>query len=100
MIASQKVLSDSYFLGDNHRYYPEISKGIYKGFVPKVALEKYPMIRKSWNDKVDKLKRTLMEDSKIEHDINFRIYRSWEDLEDYHVQGIRALKKKVEGEAK
>lgn len=77
------------------RYYNEISSGIFQGFISKNALEDIPSIRKLWNDRVRITKKELKEKARFQHPINFRIYRSWEDLEEYHIKGINKLKKTV-----
>lgn len=77
------------------RYYTDISSGVFNGFICKKALEEIPSIRIVWNEKVRRLKIELQQEVSIEHPINFRIYRSWEDLEAYHTRGIGKLKKKI-----
>ncbi|MBW0257409.1 MULTISPECIES: hypothetical protein [Bacillus] len=76
-------------------YYKEISSGIFNGFISKNTLENIPSIRKVWNERIRATKRELKEKAKFRHPINFRIYRSWEDLEEYHVKGINKLKKAI-----
>lgn len=75
------------------RCYADISSGVFNGFICKKALEEIPSIRIVWNEKVRRLKIELQQEISIEHPINFRIYRSWEDLETYHTRGIGKLKK-------
>ncbi|EOP80107.1 hypothetical protein [Bacillus cereus] len=77
------------------RYYNEISSGIFSGFISKNTLEDIPSIRKVWNDKIRETRKELQEKANFRHPINFRIYRSWEDLEEYHIKGINKLKKVI-----
>ncbi|XKK27629.1 hypothetical protein HFP64_14640 [Bacillus sp. AC79A.1] len=70
------------------RYYNEISSGIFSGFISKNTLEDIPSIRKVWNDKIRETRKELQEKANFRHPINFRIYRSWEDLEEYHIKGL------------
>lgn len=98
-IISDKYFSECWDLARHEtsarytRYYADISSGIFNGFICKKALEEIPSIRMAWNEKVRELKRELQQEVSIEHPINFRIYRSWEDLEAYHIRGIGKLKK-------
>ncbi|MGE6259778.1 hypothetical protein ACQKCU_18175 [Heyndrickxia sporothermodurans] len=77
------------------RYYNEISSGIFNGYISKNTLEDIPTIRRVWNDRIRATKKELKERAKFQHPINFRIYRSWEDLEEYHIKGINKLKKVI-----
>lgn len=80
------------------RHYSEIASGVYNGFISKNAIDTIPEIRKVWRERIGITKRELQENTCIQHPVNFRIYRSWEDLEFYHLQGFAKLKKKFRGE--
>ncbi|GAB6107930.1 hypothetical protein [Fusibacter bizertensis] len=75
------------------KYYSEIAEGIFNGFISKNTVDDVPEIRKIWNDKIGLTRRELQEETCIQHPINFRIYRSWEDLENYHKKGFKKIKK-------
>lgn len=101
------IISDRYFnecwelirgeIKSRHsRYYNEIASGIFSGFISKNALDEIPSVRREWNNKVSVTKKSLKEKINLEHPINFRIYRSWEDLEYYHVKGVKKLRKVME----
>ncbi len=74
-------------------YYNDISSGVFNGFISKMTLEEIPEVRKNFNERIRTTKKTLMQRANFQHPINFRIYRSWEDLEHYHIRGLRKLKK-------
>lgn len=48
-----------------------------------------------WNEQIDKANKEIQKKLSIYHPVNYRIYRSWEDLELYHINGLRKLKKTV-----
>ncbi len=97
------IVSEKYFLEfwsyarkqeriQYQKNYNDIASGIYKGFIAGKAIENVPEIRKFWDEKVGNVKKVLVEETKICHPVNFRFYRTWEDLEDYHCKGIMKLK--------
>lgn len=49
-------------------------------------------VRREWSEKVSESNKKLQGNLSILHPISYRIYRSWEDMEDYQMRGIRELK--------
>ena len=76
--------------------YQSITSNIFRGFVSL----KYPDHRSSffreWNGMVEPCKRDLQTSFSISHDINYRIYQSWESVENYHCNGLLKLKDLIE----
>ena len=87
-------LSQKYHL----KNYNRITSDIFRRFVS----IKEPDLRngffKSWSKKMDPCKKDLQIIFNIPHDINYRIYESWEDVERYHLNGLSAIKEKLENE--
>ena len=72
--------------------YTSIASSIFRGFINEKDFSSIDFARQFWNNKIADLNRCINEDVNIYHTINYRIYRSWEDLEDYHIKGINTLK--------
>lgn len=49
-------------------------------------------LRKGWEEKISKCNILLQGELSIIHPISYRIYRNWEDLEDYQLDGIMKTK--------
>ena len=78
--------------------YNKVSRSVYNGYVPFAALQEVKEIRKDFNDSKRRANIRLQKEIGIRHSVNFRVYRSWRDLEDYHVVGIEQIKRKVRNE--
>lgn len=48
--------------------------------------------RKQWQEISKKASKNLQQNLYFKHEINYRIYRSWEDFEEYNLQSISNLK--------
>ena len=45
------------------------------------------------------INKALQDKLRFEHPITYRIYRSWEDLEEYQMQGISKARNVLEGKS-
>lgn len=77
----------------NKSYYSFISLGIYRGYINGRHLMLIDGCRKKWNEKAAKSKRLLKSELYIQPEITYRLYRSWEDFEEYHIQSIDKIKR-------
>ena len=77
----------------NKRHYKYISRGIYRGYINEKYLTLIDGCRKEWNEKAAKSKKILRSDLYIKPEITYRLYRSWEDFEEYHIQSINEIKR-------
>ena len=50
---------------------------------------------KEWISRIDKFNKDYQTIFGIKHEINYRIYESWEAVELYHIKGIQELKEKL-----
>jgi hypothetical protein len=74
--------------------YEKITSSIFRGFINEHNFKNIDEIRPEWNARIDNTNKSLQKHLSIYHHVNYRIYRSWEDLEAYHILGIRKLKGK------
>lgn len=77
----------------NKRYYKYISRGIYRGYISEDDLSTIDGCRKEWNEKAAASKKVLRNELYIQPKITYRLYRSWEDFEEYHIQSINEIKR-------
>lgn len=77
----------------NRRYYKYISRGIYRGYINEKYLTLIDGCRKEWNEKAAESKKFLRSELYIQPEITYRLYRSWEDFEEYHIQSINEIKR-------
>jgi len=74
-------------------YYPTISSSIYNGYISHMALENIPELRREHRELKQKSNRLLRADLEVSHEVKYRIYRSWADVQDYHIGGINKIRK-------
>lgn len=78
----------------NHQY-QEIASSIFRGFINERHFKTIDEVRPIWNGQIDKANKEIQKTLSIYHTVNYRIYRSWEDLELYHINGLRKLKRET-----
>lgn len=81
----------------NKKYYKFISRGIYRGYISDSDLMNVDDCRVEWIKKSNEATKKLQRCMYFRHEIHYRIYRDWKDLEEYHVQTIEELKGVVNG---
>lgn len=83
----------------NKRHYSYISREIYRGYINEKNIKLIEPCRKYWKsiscDATKKLKQNMY----FKHEINYRVYRSWEDFEEYNLESIKLLKEEVQKNA-
>ena len=80
-------------------YYDYITKSIFRGYINDKNIQKIEGLRKEWDDMVAPINKALQDKLRFEHPITYRIYRSWEDLEEYQMQGISKARNVLEGKS-
>lgn len=75
--------------------YEQITSSIFRGFINEHNFKNIDEVRPDWNTRIDSTNKSLQRHLSIYHPVNYRIYRSWEDLEAYHTLGIKKLKEKI-----
>ncbi|OWU98666.1 hypothetical protein [Fibrobacter sp. UWR2] len=76
------------------RTFWQVSSSIYKGFINSWNIREIDNMRKKWDAIVDPTNRALRERLFIRHEINYRLYRNWDDLREYQLNGIIEVQKK------
>lgn len=77
-------------------YYGRLAKSIFKGFINDKELTKIKGISEEWEDQIRPVNISLQDDLGFIHPISYRVYRSWEDLEEYQINSIRKAKRLLE----
>ncbi len=76
--------------------YVHVYRGLYRGYIDERNIIEVEGCRKQWNETARISKKRLHSELYFKHDINFRIYRSWEDFEEYNLQNIKKIKRSIE----
>ncbi|MCI9006163.1 MAG: hypothetical protein HFH39_13220 [Lachnospiraceae bacterium] len=76
-------------------YYDYIPGEIYRGYINEKNLLEIGGCRKKWKQNAMKVKKELFNELYIKHEVTFRLYRSWEDFEQYNIQSIRKIKRRI-----
>lgn len=83
----------------NKHAYRYISREIYRGYINERNINEVDRCRIIWRDISNASTRNLKQSLYFKHDISYRIYRSWEDFEDYNIETINELKMEVASNA-
>lgn len=75
--------------------YKTIASSIFRGFINENNFREIDGIRPFWNNQIDLANKEIQDKLSVYHAINYRIYRSWEDLEAYHINGLKKLKQEI-----
>lgn len=81
----------------NQFYYKYLTGSIFRGYINDKNLQKIDGIREEWSNLVSPINVALQDRLRFEHPITYRIYRSWEDLEEYQLIGIEKARSALEG---
>lgn len=73
--------------------YKHIYQDLYRGYISERNILEVEGCRKIWKPIADLSKKRLYEQMYIKSEISYRIYRSWEDFEDYNLQSINKIKR-------
>jgi len=75
--------------------YGFISREIYRGYINERNLCEIDNCRKAWKDLSARSNKILRSNLYLKHDITYRIYRNWEDFEEYNLTSLESMKAKV-----
>lgn len=93
--ASWEAYLDLHLRGYLPTYGP-VAKNIFKGFVSLKEIDNRATFFDMWSRKVEPLKKDFQTLFSIPHELNYRVYDSWESVERYHLSGLKTLKEKLE----
>ena len=80
----------------NRYYYDQLTRSIFRGYINDKELMKIEGIREEWNEMISPINVSLQDRLGFIHPITYRLYRYWDDLEDYQLYGISKAKKSLE----
>ena len=69
-----------------------IIPSIFSGYIDGWMIRELDRIEGEWRQVFSTTQKSLQNELRIIHPINFRVYRTWEDFERYHLRGIERLK--------
>ena len=75
--------------------YQKIYNEIYRGYINEKNIQEVDLCRQKWLPISAESKKMLADKLFIRHEITYRIYRSWEDFEEYNLKNIQKLKNKL-----
>lgn len=85
-ISYKKIYEDTY----RHVY-----QDLYRGYISERNIIEVEGCRREWNQSASPSKKKLIAQMYIKNEISYRIYRSWEDFEDYNLQNINKIKREL-----
>lgn len=81
-------------------YYNRLTGSIFRGYINEKDLQKIKGLCEEWEEIIRPINVALQDELGFVHPITYRIYRSWEDLEEYQISGIsksrRSLEEKID----
>lgn len=80
------------------KYYDQLTKSIFRGYINEKDLQEVKELSKEWEEIIRPINLILQDELGFVHPITYRLYRSWEDLEDYQIEGISKSRRSLEGE--
>lgn len=78
--------------------FKDAAKSLFKGYLNDEDLRKVDSIRSEWNNIVGPINKELQARLFIQHPITYRLYRDWDDLQQYQINGIIMTKHKLSNE--
>lgn len=77
-------------------YYNHLTESIFRGYINEKDLIKVDGICDEWGSLIRPINVVLQDNLGFVHPITYRVYRSWDDLEEYQLIGISKAKKYLE----
>ena len=71
------------------------AKAVFRGFIGSQSLLNQSELRKIWDDDTRGINKEIQDKVGIVHPVTYRIYRSWEDLEEYQIYSIKKARKEL-----
>lgn len=81
----------------NQYYYNRITASIFRGYINDKDLLRIKDVSQRWDEIVRPLNFSLQDKLGFEHPITYRLYRNWDDLEEYQIIGISKARAALEG---
>lgn len=77
-------------------YYKHLTESIFRGYINDGDLQKINGVNEQWDDLVRPINVALQDTLRFVHPITYRLYRSWDDLEEYQLIAISKAKNSLE----
>lgn len=77
-------------------YYKHLTESIFRGYINDKDLLKIKDINKEWDELVRPINLALQDTLGFVHPITYRLYRNWDDLEEYQLIAISKAKNTLE----
>ena len=77
-------------------YYNHLTESIFRGYINEKDLQKVQGLCEEWAELVRPINVALQDELGFIHPITYRVYRSWEDLEEYQIIGISKARRSLE----
>lgn len=90
-------LRDIRGLWNKQPYFTYLTSSIFRGYINEKDLTAIPGPDKEWESLVRPINVKLQDSLGFVHPITYRLYRSWDDLQDYQIGGIAKVKRVLEG---
>lgn len=78
-------------------YYKHLTESIFRGYINEKDIQHVDGLREKWDEMISPVNLSLQDSLGFVHPITYRLYRSWDDLEEYQIIGISKARKKLEG---
>ena len=89
------LFRQSYASKFNWWYKNYIYNGIYRGYINEKWINAVDGCRQEWETVSAASKNKLTNSLFIQNEVNYRIYRSWADFEEYNLKNIKEIKKRM-----
>lgn len=83
-------------LWHNQYYYKHLTQSIFRGYINEGDLKTIKGVNEQWDNLVRPINVSLQDKLGFVHPITYRLYRSWDDLEEYQLIGISKAKNSLE----
>lgn len=80
-------------------FYNNLTASIFRGYINDKDLVEIKGISREWDDTVRPINVELQDQLGFVHPITYRLYRSWDDLEEYQLIGISKARRALEEKA-
>lgn len=77
-------------------YYNRLTESIFRGYINEKDLLKVQGISAEWEELTRPINVMLQDELGFVHPITYRVYRSWDDLEEYQIIGISKARRSLE----
>lgn len=75
--------------------YEEVSSSVFRKFISFNGFHKGKVTYNEWTKKTDALNKVLQTQFDIEHNVNYRIFESWDAVETYYISNLNKIKEEI-----